>query len=323
MIVNLYHPEFWIRHGHWGYDNQTPGNSSKWGNFEYRINRKGISESDYVVVHDDIDQSLTQKVKVGGLVLVIGEEKAIKNYNQEFLNQFDLIISSRDDIHHPHVIRSHYLHPWWVKKTYDELISMKSVKKSFRLSSIISNLTSSPSHKERYTFINKLKGHYKNELEWFSRGENTFLEDKWDGLAPYEYSIAVENSSYDNYFTEKITDCFLAFTMPFYSGCHNLKDFFDDRSFVTVYPSDFIKSIDVIDQSIQSDLSTKNQKFIHDSRKLVLEKYHFIAALSEILSRLEKSSVKIRRTIHPQYFFNNGMLKRLVKGSIHRIINGI
>jgi hypothetical protein len=314
MIVNVYHPSFWTNHGHWKYLNQTPGNSGIWNSISYRINPQKLSEADFVVVHEDIDHTLKAKVQQGGVCLVTGEEKSIKkSYQQDYLDQFDFVITSRDDISHPHVMRCHYMHPWWVDKSYDELMAINHPIKTNQLSAIISNLAVSPTHKDRFAFINKLKGHYKDDLDWFAKGEKTFLADKWDGLAPYHYSIAIENSYYTNYFTEKITDCFLAYTMPFYAGCPNINEFFDDRSFVKIDIHDFQKSIHTIDEAMGGQRSKKNQSYIRESRALVLEKYHFLAALSDILKRKEKTNVTVRKTLHPQNYFDGGKVSQLIK----------
>ena len=50
---------------------------------------------------------------------------------------------------------------------------------------------------------------------------------KIDGLKDYMFSIVMENSSYDDYWTEKITDCFVAGTIPVYWGSPNIGKHFN------------------------------------------------------------------------------------------------
>ena len=189
-----------------------------------------------------------------------------------------------------------------------------------RIAETIKFLALSQGHKDRFAFINKLKGHYKDSLDWFSKGGDTFLSDKWEGLTPYYYSIAIENSSFANYFTEKISDCFLAYTMPFYAGCQNIKDFFDERSFVQIDTKDFVKSINIIDDVINAGTWRENLSYIEESRSLVLEKYHFLAALTDILKSVEKNKVKVNKTIRPQSYFDDGIVIRLLKSSARKLI---
>ena len=53
------------------------------------------------------------------------------------------------------------------------------------------------------------------------------FERKADGLAPYRYSVVIENVREPDYFSEKLIDALLCLTVPIYWGCPNLGDFID------------------------------------------------------------------------------------------------
>lgn len=55
---------------------------------------------------------------------------------------------------------------------------------------------------------------------------------KSDGLAPYRFSIVIENVREPNYFTEKLVDAVLCKTIPIYWGCPNLGDFIDTSGMI-------------------------------------------------------------------------------------------
>lgn len=55
------------------------------------------------------------------------------------------------------------------------------------------------------------------------------LPDFKECLYHSQYNICVENSKLENYFTEKIIDCFLTHTVPIYIGCSNIGEYFDRR----------------------------------------------------------------------------------------------
>lgn len=306
MTVGLYHPEFWSDHGHWSYQNQTPGRLGAWKNALFRINERSLHEADCVVVHEDLTRSIRVNGCEGSFILVTGEEKSVHSYPQEFLDQFDLVITSRDDIKHQNVFQTFYLNPWRIKRTYDELLKIETLVKTSEISAIVSNLKNLPLQRERITLLNQLKRHYGNKLEWFSKGQGTYINDKWNGLAPFKYSIAIENSRHANYFTEKIIDCFLAYTIPFYAGCPNIKDFFDERSFVLIKTENHLETINTIDCTIRSNFYDQNLKYLKESRRLVMEKYHFIAALTDILNKEPRGKNKIKKKLHPQAVFQNG-----------------
>ncbi|MCQ0094034.1 glycosyltransferase family 10 domain-containing protein [Roseovarius sp. M141] len=69
------------------------------------------------------------------------------------------------------------------------------------------------------------------DLDVMGRGYKPFV-DKSEGLAPYRYSVVIENVRDKNYFTEKLIDAILCRTVPIYWGCPNIGDFFDTSAMV-------------------------------------------------------------------------------------------
>ncbi len=65
-------------------------------------------------------------------------------------------------------------------------------------------------------------------VDRFGKGV-AWVDDKRDALTPYAFSVAMENTRHDYYFTEKLIDCFLTYTVPIYWGCPSIADFFDVR----------------------------------------------------------------------------------------------
>lgn len=57
---------------------------------------------------------------------------------------------------------------------------------------------------------------------------------KMHGLKDYMFSVVVENDFYDNYYTEKITDCFATGTIPVYMGSPNIGDVFDTNGIISM-----------------------------------------------------------------------------------------
>ena len=96
-------------------------------------------------------------------------------------------------------------------------------QKSKLVSMILSNKTMCPEHKYRQDIIKKFSHKCDDHFGWgYSR-----LQNKIDGLRDYCFSFAMENATYPNMFTEKITDCFMTGTIPIYYGIPNIGDFFN------------------------------------------------------------------------------------------------
>lgn len=63
-------------------------------------------------------------------------------------------------------------------------------------------------------------------LDVMGRGYKPF-DRKSDGLAPYRFSVIIENVREPNYFTEKLVDAILCECVPIYWGCPNIGRFMD------------------------------------------------------------------------------------------------
>lgn len=48
-----------------------------------------------------------------------------------------------------------------------------------------------------------------------------------------QYHIAIENVKHNNFFTEKLIDCFQTKTIPIYYGCPNIGNFFNDKGILS------------------------------------------------------------------------------------------
>jgi hypothetical protein len=69
------------------------------------------------------------------------------------------------------------------------------------------------------------------DMDVMGRGYIPF-DTKADGLAPYRFSVVIENVRETNYFTEKLIDAILCRTVPIYWGCPNIGDFLDTSGMV-------------------------------------------------------------------------------------------
>ena len=104
------------------------------------------------------------------------------------------------------------------------------IRKKYMASLIASAQKQHPGHKLRHEVVNYIKK-LKIDIAVIGRGYKPF-EKKEDGLKSYKYSIIIENSSDDNYFTEKLVDACLLETVPIYWGAPNISEYFDVKGFI-------------------------------------------------------------------------------------------
>lgn len=170
---------------------------------------------------------------------------------------------------------------WHVMQNWTELSGLAAPGKEKGMSCIASQLRQFKGHRMRLHFVNTLKKEIP-EIDFFGKGSN-YIPDKMDGLLPYRFSIAIENTAAPYYFTEKITDCFLAYTVPVYYGCRNIGSFFPEKSFISINiekPAEAVKKIRNVMENgdWQSRLGA-----LEEARALVLNKYQPLAAAAAIL----------------------------------------
>jgi glycosyltransferase involved in cell wall biosynthesis len=111
--------------------------------------------------------------------------------------------------------------------------------KSKLVSAVVSTKAFLPGHVKRLNFVRAIE----HKIDLFGRGIKE-LPSKLDGLRDYMFSVAIENVSCDdNYFSEKIIDCFLTGTIPIYHGCIHIGEFFDERGILSFQTQEELDAI--------------------------------------------------------------------------------
>lgn len=85
-------------------------------------------------------------------------------------------------------------------------------------------------HRLRHALVDHVRAEGL-DVAIMGRGYNPF-GPKHEGLAPYRYSVVIENSSEAGYFTEKLVDCCLCGTVPIYWGAPDIAEYFDARGLI-------------------------------------------------------------------------------------------
>lgn len=264
------------------YLKHTPKYSGIWGNYQFFVNSP-IETCDYWVVFEQLENNESCICSPKNTILITGEPPSIKKYRPDFLNQFEHIITCHKNIVHQNVHHHIQGHSWFVNKNYDELSSMGDIKKTRNISIITSNKVTTEGQRKRYEFALKLKDYFGDRIDLFGNGILKF-EDKWDVLAPYKYSMIIENERCDDWITEKLFDCYLAHTFPFYYGCSNIMNYYNDKSYVIIDINDIKKSINIINNILEKEtFYLEHLNHVLEAKKMTLEKYHLFAIIVDYI----------------------------------------
>jgi Glycosyltransferase family 10 (fucosyltransferase) C-term len=112
--------------------------------------------------------------------------------------------------------------------------------KEFAVSMVVGNKTSAEGHRLRHEvwqrqreIIQPRKFMLSKHGGPFFRGAHV-LGDSKEPLFYGMFHVAIENSQFKYYFTEKVMDCFRTRTVPIYWGCPNIGDYFNTDGMLLV-----------------------------------------------------------------------------------------
>lgn len=294
---------------------QTPGGKGIVGDgkYQYYVNEQ-LDDPDFVVVRGKgIRETRTFHVAPENTLLLTSEPYSVLSYPKGYCKQFGVVCSCQENLRLPNVIYTPAMLPWFVgvarekevrvTAKYEDIAEAKPEKTKL-ISVITSNKAFTQGHIDRLRFVEKLKERYGEMVEVFGAGFRPF-EDKWDVLAPYKYHIAIENSASKYYWTEKISDCYLAGTYPIYYGCPNIFDYFPSNALSVIDIKNFEQAAETIDQVLAADTYAMRQGELQQCKNMVLKPYNMFEYVAKICSRLDASTPKKEVTLKPaQSYFD-------------------
>lgn len=264
---------------------QTPGHDGIWENLEATPDPQ---KADFFIIMDGLPLNVSENQLPASRKLYFQREPAEIVSHHKFVHDQALFKGSYDIYHH--------LSTWQIRKPFIELRDLPRPLKSKKISAIISGKRFTDGQNKRLETLLKLYSIYPDidiygrgltarEFGTAYKGELNYNKYcKFNGLIDYQYSLALENSSHDNYFTEKLIDCFLAWTKPLYWGCSNIRKYFpaDSYAWIDIY-SPFVTEIlrDEINKPVNYDA-------LREARDLVLFKYNLWPSVQNVLENLKK-----------------------------------
>lgn len=284
----------------------TPNESGRWGKIKATIDSR---DADYIIVLNEPWETTDEE----RMLFFCMEPPCLPECNDwdryNALGKFPI-----SELYFPQ--------KWTFTDTYDDLKEMKPPKKSKDLSWVTSDKgknmnnfeslvrqsllrTGIMKHRQkpglslptdghilRMNFLDRLVSRFPDILDLYGRGDfqgeyyHGEIDDKWDGLVDYRYSLAIENYHGPNYWSEKISEPLLAWCMPIYWGCTNLPEFLPENSYV---------SIDIenenapkrVEEIVNSNLREQNIGAIAEARRQILDRYQIWPTIQQCLTQLD------------------------------------
>lgn len=172
-----------------------------------------------------------------------------------------------------------------VDRSWDFLAKASLPQKTETLCMISSGLKTLEGHKAQLEFIERLVSSNLEFSLWgrsnqFNKYSNYrgIAPTKWEVLSPCKYSIVVENSIVPFYWTEKIADCLLSFSLPLYYGSPNVNKYLPEECYIPIDIHDPNCS-EKIKEIIESGEYEKRLPAILEARDKILYEQNLFAFL--------------------------------------------
>jgi len=118
---------------------------------------------------------------------------------------------------------------------------------------------------------------------------NPILKDgKKEPMFMSQFHIAIENCSIQNYFTEKILDCFISKTIPIYCGCLNIGDYFNEKGILKF--SNIRECVNVCNL-ITNETYSKMLPYVEENYNKALEYIDWQKRVKEILIKIDEKTL--------------------------------
>ena len=278
---------------------QYLGNTEgRWGDCVFSVNSDLRSADVWIVSEDVEDDDVECEVAEGGLIFVTAETSWPAGYYRDHperlnvLSQFDRVLTPHD-VPLSNVTPALPFLPWMINANHgpsinapherdvNALEAMSAPAKTRDLSVFCSTQSLTEGHRERFRFVERLKEHFGERLDWFGNGVNP-LPEKWDGIAPYRATIVLENRATPRVITEKLIDAYLGFAYPFYWGAPDVSAHVPTPALTPIDIQDLAGSIEVIERQLADGTPERAASAIADIRPWILREWNPYARMAAL-----------------------------------------
>ena len=245
------------------------------------VHEKISSKIEYVRGQDNYegitlftDQFLTpnnikSRYKIGWLLETREINPTSYTQFESYMNSFDFVLTHDKELlsKYPEKTKFTIFGGTWIKTNNYGLHS-----KNKSISMIYSNKTLLKGHRLRHEIANTVQG-----IDLYGKGTTRPIKYKEEALLDYRYSIVIENSKTDNYFTEKLIDCLLVGTIPIYWGCPNIDQFFDTEGMILINSLEDLQEVlgNLNESYYISKLDHINNNFIKAQKYAITEDWMY------------------------------------------------
>jgi hypothetical protein len=241
------------------YKKQTPDDAGVWENL---IGVSNPNEADVIVALGQVQPGIYDPSKI----IQFRREP-------DFIESWKPIEGAKEVFDYSD--NKYHVSTWWIDLKWNTLRDLKYHKTKN------ANIVASSKWQHRREYIQKITNLLPNTFDVYGNvlGNVDLSKNimgafhrsvKFSTLIDYKYSVAIENSSQSNYFSEKIIDCMLLWTIPLYWGCPNISEYFPENSYRLLD----INDPNQIKEVLERPITEKDIDALREARDLIMYKYN-------------------------------------------------
>ena len=288
---------FCTQHVPWPWFRQTEKGEGICNGVRFLLNDDPAKVANWLVVFDSPPGDMVTHIPCERRILVITEPPEVKPYPPRYLRQFGTVLTpfalpgaGKNSLHIEGACLNWHYGVRTVSGSWETgLASLESIQqmpvpaKKKLLSVICSTKTYTQAQRNRIRFVERLMGHFGSAVDVFGRGRNP-IDDKADAIAAYKYHIVLENNRIGNFWTEKLSDALIGYSLPLYVGAPNLPQAIPDAKGVMVLPiDDHDTCIRQIESLLEADPHADRLQAITRCREWCLETTNVFARVARII----------------------------------------
>jgi Glycosyltransferase family 10 (fucosyltransferase) C-term len=170
-----------------------------------------------------------------------------------------------------------------ILQNYLELQDFEKItlpKKNKLISCVVSSKRISPGHSWRIDFAETLKNYFGNEMDMWGFGWRP-LHDKRDAIDPYKYTLVIENDLSEHYWTEKLSDAILGYSIPIYSGASKVQNYFKGEIPQIKYATDMDVALNSVKNRLSREYKTSD---LYQNRNQILSEHNLYNLLERLIT---------------------------------------
>ena len=254
---------------------------------------------DWFVVYGDLPRSGDERFPLSSetlacpaqnTILLTYEPSSVKFYGYDYTDQFGYVLTSQEPAALSHAGRRDAppVGKWLYGDVSDALRHTSPPAKAGQICIFLSSKRMSRTlHRKRFNFQKELL-RLLPELESYGRDVRP-VEKKAECLDQYRYTIAIENHVGPHHWTEKLSDSFLGYCLPFYFGCSNAASYFPEESFIPIDMDDPRGAAATIREALAGGEYERRLPAIVEARRRVIEEYNLANVVGDLIAEATAS----------------------------------